>query len=139
MDPFTRARGTARFPPHPVHNAAMAKRLQIALAVLLVAVAGVIVWQVLHSREREPLYQCSTMSSWLNSPGFMSSEQAMQVWRGFGSNAVPFLRIALEARDGPAMKAYWAVRLSLPNRIDRQLPGFGPPKCDNSMACRRWG
>ena len=48
----------------------MANRLQIALAVLLVAVAGVIVWEVLHSREREPLYQCSTDEFLAQQSGF---------------------------------------------------------------------
>jgi hypothetical protein len=42
----------ARFPPPPAHNALMRKRVQIALAVLLVAVGGVIVWQVLRSQDR---------------------------------------------------------------------------------------
>ena len=41
----------------------MRKGVQIALAVLLVATAGVIVWQGL--REREPIYQGKPLSVWL--------------------------------------------------------------------------
>ena len=36
----------------PAHNAAMPKRVQIALAVVLVMLAGVMVWQVLRSQDR---------------------------------------------------------------------------------------
>jgi hypothetical protein len=36
----------------PAHNAAMRKRVQIALAVLIFAVFGAIVWQVLRSQDR---------------------------------------------------------------------------------------
>ncbi len=39
---------------HLAHNAAMPKRVYIALAVLLVILAGVIAWQGL--RERKPVY-----------------------------------------------------------------------------------
>lgn len=104
----------------------MRKPVRIALAVLLVAIAGGIGWGVL--RQREPLYQGRTMSSWLNSPvTIMDNDLAMQVWQGFGSNAVPFLRKALEARDGPAKKAYWALRRNLPDWINRKLPRYDPP------------
>ena len=41
----------------------MQKRVYIALAVLLVMLAGVIAWQVLHLRE--PIYQGKRLSSWL--------------------------------------------------------------------------
>jgi hypothetical protein len=102
----------------------MRKRVQIALVLLLVTIVSIIAWQVL--REREPLYQGRTMGSWLNSPDITDNELARQVWEGFGSNAVPFLRKALEARDGPTKKAYWAVRRNLPNWIKRYLPRFDP-------------
>lgn len=109
-------------PLTPSQTAFMRKRVRIALAVLLVAVIVVIAWLVL--RVRDPLYQGRTMRFWLNSSRITDPEQAMQVWRGFGSNAVPFLRIALEARDGPAKKVYWAVRRNLPNWVNRELPEF---------------
>jgi hypothetical protein len=42
----------------------MLKRVQIALAVVLVILAGVIGWQGL--RLREPVYQGRRLSDWLN-------------------------------------------------------------------------
>jgi hypothetical protein len=49
--------------PEPGHNAAMQQRVGIALAVLLVAVAGLVAWQAPH--DREPVYQGKRLSSWL--------------------------------------------------------------------------
>ncbi|MGO8928675.1 MAG: hypothetical protein ACLQU3_17540, partial [Limisphaerales bacterium] len=43
----------------------MQKRVHIALAVLLVMLVGVIAWQVLRLREREPVYQGKPLSVWL--------------------------------------------------------------------------
>jgi len=48
---------------HLAHNAAMPKRVYIALAVLLVMLASVAAWQVL--RERKPVYQGKWLSVWL--------------------------------------------------------------------------
>jgi hypothetical protein len=81
----------------------MRKRIYIALAVLLVILAGVIAWQVL--REREPVYQGKRLSVWL---------QGYQVWnyqlredspgvdaavRQIGTNALPTLFRMLSAKD----------------------------------------
>jgi hypothetical protein len=52
---------TNRAKTPPPHNAAM-KRFKIALAVLAVALVGVIVWQV--SQPREPVYQGKTLTFW---------------------------------------------------------------------------
>ncbi len=57
------SRDFSRFPPLPAHNAAMQKRVQVALAVLLVTLAGVSAW--LGLREREPVYQGKRLSVWL--------------------------------------------------------------------------
>ncbi len=43
----------------------MRKRVYIALAVLLVTLAGVMAWQGLREREREPVYQGKRLSVWL--------------------------------------------------------------------------
>jgi hypothetical protein len=51
----------------PVHNPAMRKRVQIALAVLLIAVVGVIGWR--EQREREPVYRGKPVSYWINRSG----------------------------------------------------------------------
>jgi hypothetical protein len=42
----------SRFPPPSVHNAAMIKQVQVAFTVLLVILAGVMVWQGLRSQDR---------------------------------------------------------------------------------------
>jgi hypothetical protein len=81
----------------------MTKRVHIALAVLLVAVGGVIGWQVL--REREPVYQGKRLSVWLrgyqiwnyqlreDSPGVDAAV------RQIGTNALPTLFRMLRAKD----------------------------------------
>src|SRR5271169_2879978 len=46
------------------HTADMLKRVQVALAVVLVTLAGVIGWQGL--RLREPVYEGRRLSDWLN-------------------------------------------------------------------------
>jgi hypothetical protein len=81
----------------------MRNRLQIALAVLLVAVGGVIVsvivWQLL--QWREPVYQGESLSSWLNnvdSTGKLSASAAEAV-RQMGTEALPTLLRMLRAKD----------------------------------------
>ena len=49
----------SRFPLHPAHNVAMRMRGKIALAMLLVALAGVSAWQGL--RVREPVLSGQTV------------------------------------------------------------------------------
>src|SRR6266700_7337487 len=88
----------SRIPPSPRYTAAMRKRVQIALAVLFVAVGGVIAWQVL--RLREPVYQGKRLSFWLQrySPDGDSPEvdEAMRI---MGTKAIPTLLGNLQARD----------------------------------------
>jgi hypothetical protein len=100
----------------------MRKRVHIALAVLLVAIAGVIAWQVL--RLREPVYQGRSLSNWLEGyeplPGlFVLGGPTVQVTgpgggpqgyhfdsrkvdaavRQIGTNALPSLFRMLRAKD----------------------------------------
>ena len=95
---------------HPGILAAMRKRVRIALAVLLVAIVGVIAWQVL--REREPVYQGKPLSVWLEGytpdpkdhrplveqPQWKHADAAV---RALGTNAIPSLLRMLRARDTP--------------------------------------
>jgi len=80
------------------YTAAMRKRVQIALAFLLVAIAGVIAWQVLHLRE--PAYQGKRLSVWLQnySPDGDSPEVDDAV-RTMGTNVIPTLLGMLRAED----------------------------------------
>ena len=94
----------------------MRTRVQIWLAVLLVAVAGGIGWQTL--REREPVYQGKRLSAWLAQYGtnHWSSgrdgeldKQAETAIRRIGTNAVPrYLRI-ITTRESPLKKRLKAV------------------------------
>ncbi|MGO8929484.1 MAG: hypothetical protein ACLQU3_21680, partial [Limisphaerales bacterium] len=100
----------------------MTKRVQIALAVVLIILAGVIAWQVL--REREPVYQGRSLSNWLagyeplpgvfvlggptvlvtgpggGPPGYhFDSRKVDAAVRQIGTNAVPTLFRMLRAKD----------------------------------------
>jgi len=84
----------------------MRKRVQIALAVLFVAIVGGIAWQLL--REREPVYQGRPLSAWLEQYGTNQwslgqngelEKQAETAIRQIGTNALPMLLERLRARD----------------------------------------
>jgi hypothetical protein len=87
----------------------MQKRVYIALAVLLVMLAGVIAWQVLHLRE--PIYQGKRLSSWLEAYKLygvagvetwqvrVEQQEADEAVRRIGTNALPTLLRMLRAKD----------------------------------------
>jgi HEAT repeat protein len=93
----------------------MLRWVHIALAVLLVMLAGVIAWHVFRaSREREPVYQGKRLSGWLETlydekkPIGDRAEQAIrrqnirrveQAIRQIGTNALPLLIEGLQAQD----------------------------------------
>ncbi len=86
----------------------MRKRVQVALAMLVVALVGVIVWQVL--REREPVYQGKRLSVWLERYDEGSYIAVTQhLWKKeadeavcqMGTNAIPVLLRRLRAKDSP--------------------------------------
>jgi hypothetical protein len=87
----------------------MRKRVQIALAVLLVVIAGIIGWQVL--RGREPVYEGKGLTVWLeeylaaDNPFPVTEEKTATMGRAgiairhMGTNAVPFLMEMARAKD----------------------------------------
>jgi HEAT repeat protein len=95
----------------------MRKRVQIALAVLLVAVGSVIVWQAL--QPGEPVYQGRPLSSWLTTyrtrltayrtrvqinesiptEARIAQQKADEAVRDAGTNALPTLLRMLRAKD----------------------------------------
>lgn len=91
------------------HSVGVHKRVKIVLAVVAVALIGVIVWAVA-SGEREPVYHGKRLSEWLQRvyppPGGRAStqqeadhrEMAYAV-RQIGTNAIPMLLRMLRAKD----------------------------------------
>jgi HEAT repeat protein len=81
----------------------MRKRVHIALAVLLVILAGVMAW--LGLRLREPVYQGKPLSGWLEilhrEKLAHLDDRAMQAIRHIGTNALPVLIERLRAHDTP--------------------------------------
>ena len=80
----------------------MRKRVYIALAIVLVAVAGVIAWQVTRPQEREPVYQGKRLSFWLYEAyagNGRNGEGAEEGMRQAGTNAIPTLLRMLRAKD----------------------------------------
>jgi HEAT repeat protein len=80
----------------------MIKRVHIALAVLLVMLAGVIAWQAM--RQREPVYQGKRLSVWLEvlnrerTPSH-PDDRVAQAIRHMGTNALPVLIERLHGQD----------------------------------------
>jgi hypothetical protein len=94
------------FPASARYAAAVRKRLQIAVAVLLVVVIGVIAWQSLRSREHEPVYRGKRLTFWLrgfdisdNAPGKPNFNESVDAVRDAGTNAFPLLLSMLRASD----------------------------------------
>jgi HEAT repeat protein len=87
----------------------MRKRVYIALTVLLVALAGVIAWQVLHPQEREPVYQRKPLRVWLSEyhehfstgmeEGVKARELAKNALLKIGTNAIPTLLKMVAQKD----------------------------------------
>jgi len=101
------------------------KRVQITLAVLLIAIAGVIVWQV--SGRREPVYQGRTVDAWLDdmtpSPGVMTarnSEYAAAL-KQMGPKAVPFIFRKLRQNDSAFQNKYRDIWPKLPAFFQKHL------------------
>ena len=101
----------------------MRKRFQIALAVLLLVLAGVIAWQVL--RVPEPVYDGKPANYWIRRSG--------ETYEGsdFGrtgyfpktdSNAIPYLVRALHRRESRFSKAYLRIWLRSPAWIKNRSP-----------------
>jgi hypothetical protein len=88
------------------------KRVQIALAISLVAVAGVVAWRILHSQEDEPIYQGKGLQVWLReysgwdvgpeewAKAKTKAEHAVQE---IGTNAIPNLLEMVRKTESPRM------------------------------------
>lgn len=77
---------------------AMRKRVNIALALALLGIVGVIRWQILC--QREPAYRGKRLRAWLSS--YARNErrsEAEEAVRQIGTNAIPTLLALLRAKD----------------------------------------
>src|SRR5579864_2809300 len=116
----------------------MRKRCRIALAVLLVAIIGVISWQSL----REPVYQGKRLTVWLEQYGTNHfptvrdgplGKEAETAVRRIGTNAIPVYLKILTARDLPLklkvmalVSNRWLARLQVRSVYDYRWRGaFG--------------
>ena len=81
----------------------MRKRVQIAVAVLFVALVSAIVWDGLRSHEREPVYQGKRLSVWLKSFDLSTPKEeadlAADAVRHIGTNALPVLLEMICSKD----------------------------------------
>lgn len=78
----------------------MGKRVQLVLAVAVLALIGVVAWQML--RPSEPVYQGKRLSNWLADLDLGSGhspEAATQAVRAIGTNSFPVLMRMLRAKD----------------------------------------
>jgi hypothetical protein len=102
----------------------MQKRVQIALAALLVMLAGLMAWRGLP--EREPIYQGKRLSQWLdeyNRAGSMDkTEPTSAAIRAIGTNCLPFLLAHIKHIDSP-LKTKLLALLSRQRLI--KLPFYG--------------
>ena len=91
----------------------MRKRYQMAVAVLLVAIVGVLVWLVRFPREHEPVYQGRTLTQWLdkyNRAGAMAkTEPVSQAIRAMGTNSLPFLLAHIKHTEFPLKQKLIAI------------------------------
>ncbi len=79
----------------------MRKWVQIVFAVLLVAVGGVIAWQVMRPHEPEPVYQGKQLSVWLRDS--IGTEELTNAVRQIGTNGIPTLPKMLRKKDSPSL------------------------------------
>jgi hypothetical protein len=105
----------------------MRKPVHIALAVVLVALAGVITWQVLRLSESnsEPVYQGKGLRAWLADDYYSwarqdapAQDEAEGAIRRIGTNAIPTLLKMIRRKDS------WMVSVLIP-LWDRHVYGNG--------------
>ncbi|MGO8928124.1 MAG: HEAT repeat domain-containing protein [Limisphaerales bacterium] len=102
----------------------MRKRVYFALAILLVALAGVGVWMGMG--QREPEYQGKRLSYWLERPN--GDDRDKEAIRQIGTNAFPFLIKWLRAQDtrSDQRAMTWVERARTWAERQRLVP-FHPP------------
>jgi HEAT repeat protein len=95
----------------------MRKRVRITLGILLVAIAGAILWQV--PGEREPVYQGKPVTFWIKEgyfhfPSGVTPQQANEAVLAVGTNGLPYYVRLLETKED------WALKLKIIRWLKRQ-------------------
>jgi hypothetical protein len=86
----------------PAHNSAMRKRVYIALAVVLVILAGVIAWQVLRLRSTVPTWDGRSLTHWITALGNSDDDEEARAFaaiEAIGTNGLPVIIRLLGTRD----------------------------------------
>lgn len=111
----------------------MRNQRRIWTAILVLAVACVVAWQILPSRDSEPVYKGKRLSEWLSAainsfhpdtlaynPPNPSEIQADEAVRHIGTNAIPTLLEMIQETDSP-LKLKWIALM-------RKQHFFKPPQ-----------
>ncbi len=124
----------------------MRKRVQIALAVLLLVIAGVIAWQVLRPRAPDPIYRGQRLSVWVNRSlgsdpanfretvnflmyhGPSADADAQALWRLHGDQIISRWIRALKTKDSFFWKPYMLTRQKAPHLLSQLLPQWTEPQ-----------
>src|SRR6266566_2135843 len=102
----------------------MTKQFKLTPAFLLLAVLGVIIWQVLPPHRIEPAFQGKPLRYWFQQYADLtpSTSEATNAIQQVGKAAVPFLVQILDAPDPWWQKRYDAVFQRLPRSLATRLP-----------------
>ena len=90
------------------------KRVKIAIAIVALALIGVIVWQV--ARQREPVYKGRTLTSWLRDdldPNLENHHGTYEALLQIGTNGIPTYLRLLRKKDS-------ALKVKVIGWVDRQ-------------------
>jgi hypothetical protein len=110
----------------------MGKRVYIGLAVVALALIGVIVWRVTQPPD-EPVYRGKPLSEWLDTINVSDVQAANDAVRQADTNAIPALLRMLKAKDSP-------LKVNLMRLVQSQhifKVHYTPAKVWNSAGC--WG
>ena len=131
-----------KIPKRPHILLPMNKPSRIALSVVMVALAGVIGWELFQAfREREPAYDGKSLTFWLrtyaptspsgrNSPEWTRTDDAV---RHLGTNCIPTLLGMIRQKDSPAK--LWLIVLAQKCGLTKRIH-FVPAAVQNVEASR---
>jgi HEAT repeat protein len=112
----------------------MTARKRILASLVLLAVFGLLAWEILYSRVPDPIYVGKHLSYWVEHPEAEGAAKRNGAVRSAGTNAIPLLLRFVRAHDSPARKtliklvrsqSFLRIHLySDENRHDQAATGF---------------